>query len=287
MNSENTKFCTNCGKEIPQTAQYCPYCNTKQPSLEPTYLNRSDVSTHQCPRCKNVIPDGVSYCPYCDEPQTRSQNNNHQQSTGQPAKTAQDQTNQSNHPRQHKSHFWRNVIVLLVVILLAIIAFFTYQNYHNSQIQSNQNQANQEQTAKNDANKSQAKQSKPQNNIVEIVKSFTQNNKYESGQDAAQDVQKVVDKIPDSSGSSVKWDPNAQTVNVNLPASSPVVKSAETGSPQVWNAMVKGLQTISQEISKNSTGNDDYSNIKVMRDDTGQPILQVDKGNVSLNSRDQ
>ncbi|USS86349.1 zinc ribbon domain-containing protein [Fructilactobacillus cliffordii] len=284
MNSENKKFCINCGKEIPPTALYCPYCNTKQPSLESTYLNRSDVKTHQCPRCKNLIPDGAAYCPYCDEPQTRSQNNASQQQTSQPAKV-QPSTKQNNKPRRRKSHFWRNVIVLLVVILLAVIAFFTYQNYHNSQMQSNQNQTSQAQTGKADNNKDQANQSKPQNNIIEIVKSFTQNNKYESGQDAAQDVQKVVDKIPDSSGSNVKWNPNTQTVNVNLPSSSPIVKSIDSSSPQVWDTTVKALQTISQEISNHSTGNDDYSNIKVVRDDTGQPVLQVDKGNVSLNSR--
>ncbi|USS90857.1 zinc ribbon domain-containing protein [Fructilactobacillus carniphilus] len=283
MNSENKKFCTNCGKEIPQTAQYCPYCNTKQPSLEPTYLNRSDVRTHQCPRCKNLIPDGVSYCPYCDEPQTRSQSNSNQQQTDQPAK-AQTKNTTNHQPRPRKSHFWRNVIVLLVVILLAVIAFFTYQNYHNSQVQS-QNQANQAQTGKTTNTKDQDNQSKPQNNIVEIVKSFTQNNKYESGQDAAQAVQKVVDKVPNSEGTNATWDPNAQTVNVNIPASSPIVKSVDSSSPQVWDTAVKALQTISKEISNNSTGNDDYSNIKVVRDDTGQPILQVDKGNVSLNSR--
>ncbi|USS85564.1 zinc ribbon domain-containing protein [Fructilactobacillus myrtifloralis] len=266
MNNENNKFCTNCGKGIPNTAQYCPYCNTKQPTLNPTYLKRSDVSSHFCPRCENILPNDISYCPYCDEPQTRV-SANATQSQPTPTKTAA--TNPTSpRPRRKKSHFWRNVIVLLIIILLAIIAFFTYQN----------SQANQA---------AQAGQKQPQG-IERIFAFFNfQSNKYESGQDAAQGVEKIVKKVPNSKGSEVKWDPNSQTVNVNLPASSPIVKSAESGSPQVWNALVKALQTISKDIDSNSKNQNDYSNIRVVRNDTNQPILQVDKGNVSLNSRDK
>ncbi len=47
------KKCVKCGKDIPEDAQFCPYCGAPQKSV--------------CPNCGKEIPPDVAFCPYCGQ----------------------------------------------------------------------------------------------------------------------------------------------------------------------------------------------------------------------------
>ncbi len=56
------KKCPNCGKFIPQDAQFCPYCG---------YKFEEEKKTKKCVKCGKEIPIDAQFCPYCGAPQSK------------------------------------------------------------------------------------------------------------------------------------------------------------------------------------------------------------------------
>jgi rRNA maturation endonuclease Nob1 len=77
---EGSKFCTECGKPLPENSIYpqttksmCPKCYAEFPP-EVEFCKQCGIKTQQivdtsqefnCPRCDSVIEPGLSYCSVC------------------------------------------------------------------------------------------------------------------------------------------------------------------------------------------------------------------------------
>ena len=60
-------FCSNCGKEIPDGSEFCPYCGTnlnEEIKKEKTEVVE-EVKENICNNCKKEIPEESDFCPYC------------------------------------------------------------------------------------------------------------------------------------------------------------------------------------------------------------------------------
>lgn len=60
-------FCSNCGKEIPDGSEFCPYCGTnlnEEIKKEKTEVVE-EVKENICNNCNKEIPEESEFCPYC------------------------------------------------------------------------------------------------------------------------------------------------------------------------------------------------------------------------------
>lgn len=69
------KFCTNCGKEIPDGVAFCTECGTKAPAEEATSVVTPEPVVEQpkpnvpiCVNCGAALKEGVGFCTECGTP---------------------------------------------------------------------------------------------------------------------------------------------------------------------------------------------------------------------------
>ncbi|MBP6932036.1 MAG: zinc ribbon domain-containing protein [Candidatus Methanofastidiosum sp.] len=60
----NTKFCINCGNEIPKNSVFCPKCGAVV-KTDSSNKEESEYSNKQCIYCYQKIPKNLKYCPSC------------------------------------------------------------------------------------------------------------------------------------------------------------------------------------------------------------------------------
>lgn len=60
-------FCCNCGQEIKNGLNYCPYCGHRSSSVDDSNESKTifEGEVHVCPRCGGVLNSFVSKCPTC------------------------------------------------------------------------------------------------------------------------------------------------------------------------------------------------------------------------------
>lgn len=59
-------YCNNCGKEVKDTARFCPACGASLDEDAPSPDNQNDnVSGTPCPQCGSIVPFGNVACTNC------------------------------------------------------------------------------------------------------------------------------------------------------------------------------------------------------------------------------
>lgn len=58
-------YCSECGKEIPEESEFCPYCGTNLKNETEQVIEEKEKKGNICSSCKKKIPDGSEFCPYC------------------------------------------------------------------------------------------------------------------------------------------------------------------------------------------------------------------------------
>lgn len=104
--------CPNCGKEIADSARFCPHCGSEQ------------LHEKHCAHCGATLKPEAKFCPNCGQPV--SDNQPPQNNQANPANTP-NQANQPNHtnrPNQKKSG--RRWVIVVVLLLLAGAAWYAY-----------------------------------------------------------------------------------------------------------------------------------------------------------------
>lgn len=128
--------CKHCGKEIPEDANYCPYCTVKIENKE----------IQKCQNCGADLPEGAVYCPYCTvkvEEEQNALNNENSEQESTVSDTTEDTSNQNEETlslnaageaaaEMPKPKSKKKLFIILAVSCLALIlcvgGYFIYLN---------------------------------------------------------------------------------------------------------------------------------------------------------------
>lgn len=98
--------CPNCGKEIADSARFCPHCGSEQ------------LHEKHCAHCGATLKPEARFCPNCGQPVS----DNQPPQTNQP--NPANRPNQPNHPNHKNSR--RGWIIVIVLLALAGAAWYAY-----------------------------------------------------------------------------------------------------------------------------------------------------------------
>lgn len=61
------KYCTNCGKQLSDSAKFCDRCGTPVESVENSAERRQEYkgTIYKCPNCGEILDAFVTNCPSC------------------------------------------------------------------------------------------------------------------------------------------------------------------------------------------------------------------------------
>jgi rRNA maturation endonuclease Nob1 len=62
--------CISCGKEVPDSLNFCPMCGRPAPYAQGPVMQTRDAGPkmRKCPGCGRDAPMGLNFCPYCGRP---------------------------------------------------------------------------------------------------------------------------------------------------------------------------------------------------------------------------
>lgn len=106
--------CHNCGKEIADSARFCPHCGSEQ------------HKERHCAHCGATLRPEAKFCPHCGQPVSGNQppQNNRLNPANRPNQPNQsNQSNQTSQSNRPKSHRW---IIVIVLLALAGAAWYAY-----------------------------------------------------------------------------------------------------------------------------------------------------------------
>lgn len=104
--------CHNCGKEIADSARFCPFCGSEQ------------HKERHCAHCGAILRQEANFCPHCGQPVSTNLplQNNQPSPVNQP--NPANQPSPANRPNQKKSG--RRWVIVVVLLLLAGAAWYAY-----------------------------------------------------------------------------------------------------------------------------------------------------------------
>ncbi len=68
------KYCKQCGHDVDDNAEVCPYCGEKLPQDPPPFTPAGAPDIKFCPECGEQIVTGARYCVRCGKPLASFQN---------------------------------------------------------------------------------------------------------------------------------------------------------------------------------------------------------------------
>lgn len=81
QNQSQIQRCDNCGKNLPENAEFCPYCGSQAHKKSDTNVPTSGIGLskpqiQQCNNCGKNLPENAGFCPYCGSQTNKRTNNN-------------------------------------------------------------------------------------------------------------------------------------------------------------------------------------------------------------------
>ena len=131
-------FCSNCGKEIRDNSNFCPYCGSVKrvnPSeaVKQTPVQDTSVSVKKngskafkfCPNCGKAIGENSDFCPYCGSVKRTIPSKTVEQTSAQNTSAATWQNRFKNFLRRKWSED-KNAMVVIPLLVLSIVCIVVY-----------------------------------------------------------------------------------------------------------------------------------------------------------------